>query len=186
VSSVPSVTLLQVVDPPFDVSVIILGMLVILWSVLGLVAAKRERLVLLKVYAGMLALCVMTLFILAVFLFVSGLEQIEDWVANSEGQEYTLQPRTRHNLRSLLRMLQAHRLLASATAVLILFLLTINVSMVCCLRWLLATDYKYASIIHAVDNTSDDGEEGYQDDGIEEDSKFSEEMTAELASGRRS
>jgi hypothetical protein len=71
-------------------------------------------------------------------------------------------------------MLQAHRLLASATTVLILFLLTMNVSMVWSLRWLLAADYKYASIIHAVDNTSDDGEEGYQDDGIEEDSESSE------------
>ena len=147
------------VDTPFDVGVILIGLLVTLFSVLGLQASKREQLGLLQLYACLLSMCACALVVLGGFLFVSGLESIEGWVDNFGGQggrhSHSLQ-----NLRALVQMLQAHRLMLSATMVLLLFLVTMNISMVCSLRWLLtggveASVFPYDGIVERIDTASE-------------------------------
>ena len=149
------------VDSPLDIGVGALGVLVTFFSLMGLLAAKREKLWLLQWYAGLLSVCAVALLVLCGLLFVSDIGDIETWAGSSETQTGALQPRTLQNLRSLVQMLQTHRLLLSATMVLMLFLMAMNISMVCSLRWLLVSDrYYYAGIVDRVDSAS----EGADDD----------------------
>lgn len=148
--------LLQVVDSPFDTCVIALGALVMLFSLLGLLAANHEKVLLLKVYAGLLSLCAWALFIICCILLVSGLDDIQGWFSGLDTQQGAVPPRTLKNLRALVHMLQEHRLLVSATMVLMLFLIAMNISMVWSLRLLLvAEQYHYGGITDQADSLSD-------------------------------
>lgn len=146
----------EVVDQPVDTVAIVLGLMVLTTSVLGFVAAQNELLHLLQLYAVLLSVCTTLMCILGIVVFVDGEEVIGGWIKGLGGSPSDSIGAI--HVEELIGSFQAHRLVASATAVLVLFFLVLNVSMVLSLRWMLE-DQPSADDLVGLMGAESDGED---------------------------
>ena len=135
-----------------DVIIIGIGGAVLLTSVLGLNAARREQLMMLQLYAVLQCLCAAVLLVVLGLIFYAGVDVIVSraggWLGRLFGGSGAADE-GELTARELAKLLQEHRLATSAATVLILLLLVANASMVIVLRWLVAEQrigYSYDSV----------------------------------------
>lgn len=127
----------EVVDSPWDMGLCAMGGSVLLFSLLGHLAAKGERLLLLLLYASLQTLCALLLAVVSAVLFSDGLEEADSWLT----EQWKIPPsqQRKDRVHAVVQMLQGHRLLIAVVAILILFLLIMNITMAFALRWLLSS-----------------------------------------------
>jgi len=133
----------DVLNYQIDLGICTAGALVLVFSVLGFIAAQRQLLFFLKVYAIGQALCVISLVSLLTVIFLNGFEsansQIESLPVMDDGQQGSREHSTNVNTVNLLLLetLNKNRLASLVIFVLILCYSVMNMSMAASLRWLL-------------------------------------------------
>jgi hypothetical protein len=144
------------------------GGAILLTSLLGLNAARREQLMMLRLFAALQCLCGAALLAILGVVYFAGVEVLVShaggWLGRLYGGSGVDQDVL--TMHELAMHLQEHRLATSTAAVLLLLLLVANASMVVALRWLIAEqgrplyDYDTVGLLDDDDDDDDDDEGG--------------------------
>jgi len=140
------------------------GLVILLTSLLGLNAARREQLSMLRLFAALQCVCGAALLAVLSVVYFAGVEVLVSHAGGWLGRLYGGSGADQDVLtvQELAMLLQEHRLATSTAAVLLLLLLAANASMVVALRWLIAEQgrplYDYDSV--GLLDDDDDNDEG--------------------------
>ena len=138
------------------------GLVILLTSLLGLNAARREQLSMLRLFAALQCVCGAALLAVLGVVYFAGVEVLVSHAGGWLGRLYGGSGADQDVLtvQELAMLLQEHRLATSTAAVLLLLLLAANASMVVALRWLIAEQgrplYDYDSVGLLDDDDNDD------------------------------
>jgi len=143
-------------------------------GVIGLVAAKGERRILLQIYAALLVICSFTLTGVCFMLITTDVEHLQPWLEHLSRlavRDPDVGSTSVMNSKVIqaIGLLDGHRLSLSALAVLILFLLVMNVTMSCGLRHLIAARENTGKIrvsYKGLQTACSDSGDGSDDDGV--------------------
>ena len=139
------------------------GGAILLTSLLGLNAARREQLMMLRLFAALQCICGAALLAVLGVVYFAGVEVLVSHAGGWLGRLYGGSGADQDVLtvHELAMHLEEHRLATSTAAVLLLLLLVANASMVVALRWLIAEQgrplYDYDSVGLLDDDHDDDG-----------------------------
>lgn len=139
------------------------GGAIVLTSLLGLYAARREQLMMLRLFAALQCICGAALLAVLGVVYFAGVEVLVSHAGGWLGRLYGGSGADQDVLtvHELAMHLQEHRLATSTAAVLLLLLLVANASMVVALRWLIAEQggplYNYDSVGLLDDDDDDSG-----------------------------
>ena len=139
------------------------GGAIVLTSLLGLYAARREQLMMLRLFAALQCICGAALLAVLGVVYFAGVEVLVSHAGGWLGRLYGGSGADQDVLtvHELAMHLQEHRLATSTAAVLLLLLLVANASMVVALRWLIAEQggplYDYDSVGLLDDDDDDSG-----------------------------
>lgn len=166
-----------------------LGTATFLTGVLGLVAAKGERKVLLQLYAILLVVCSLALTALITVLLTVDVGDLEPWLVRlsqlANGQLDEDDGTTGiaaddgmfpdiAEVDEVVGLLDEHRLGLSAVAVLALFLLVMNVTMACSLRYLIGSPVAKTAVgpgYEGLDVASEESDDQSEDEEEDDDGK---------------
>ena len=154
----------QAIGSPGDETIMGMGGAILITSLFGLNAARREQLLMLRLFATLQCICGAALLVVLGVVFFAGLEVLVShaggWLGRLYGGGGTDQDAL--SVHEFAVLLQEHRLATSTAAVLLFLLLVANASMVVALRWLIAEQrsalYNYDSV-GLVDDDDDGGDD---------------------------